>query len=245
MRFCATCPGRCRCQCWRRDRALASAPAAYCAAASRADGLRARYGRATGCRNDRLRARPRIANHSRRGAGSGFGDARCRFAAELSHRPRFVRPAGRRDRVGVRRCRRFRLLQSHGRACSVADVRHLGASASNAYSTDASIVEAELHTYYFDASLRQLRHYDGDRTDVPVVDNVVQLEFEYFGEPSPPTAPKPALGTANCLYDAGGTPAASLAWCRPRAHRWRPCRWRCCPTALGAAEAARCSMPTC
>jgi hypothetical protein len=29
-------------------------------------------------------------------------------------------------------------------------------------------------------------HYDGYRTDLPLVDNVVALRFEYFGDPTPP-----------------------------------------------------------
>ncbi len=67
------------------------------------------------------------------------------------------------------------------------------------------VAEAERHTYYFDAGARQLRHYDGAFTDVPVVDDVVALQFEYFGEPASPTRPKPPIGEANCLYDATGT----------------------------------------
>ncbi len=41
------------------------------------------------------------------------------------------------------------------------------------------------HTYYLRsdtaASVFQLRRYDGAATDLPVVDHVVKLEFEYFG----------------------------------------------------------------
>jgi hypothetical protein len=46
-----------------------------------------------------------------------------------------------------------------------------------------------------------------------VIDNVVGLTFAYFGDPDPPTSPKPPLGTANCLYDAAGVllPAPTLA----------------------------------
>ena len=67
------------------------------------------------------------------------------------------------------------------------------------------VAEAERHTYYLDASTRQLRHYDGVQTDVPVVDDVVGLRFEYFGEAVSPRRPKPPMGEANCLYDAAGT----------------------------------------
>jgi hypothetical protein len=76
------------------------------------------------------------------------------------------------------------------------------------YQPGAAVAEAELHTYYFDSVNRQLRHADGAHSDVPVVDNVVSLSFEYFGDPVPPTMPKPPLGTANCLYDVTGAPVA-------------------------------------
>jgi len=93
---------------------------------------------------------------------------------------------------------------------TAADVRHLGALPSQAYRDDASLVQAEVHTYYFDRLNQQLRHYDGYLSDVAVVDNVVDVVFEYFGEPDPPLAPKPAPGTANCLYDAAGNPISGL-----------------------------------
>ena len=80
------------------------------------------------------------------------------------------------------------------------------------YVPGAAVTEAEWHTYYFDAASRQLRHFDGYLTDIPVVDEVVGLTFAYFGDPAPPDAPKPPLGTANCLYDASGglLPARNL-----------------------------------
>lgn len=43
---------------------------------------------------------------------------------------------------------------------------------------------AESHTYYLASDLAtgtsQLMHYDGRQTDLPVVDHVVKLQFEYF-----------------------------------------------------------------
>jgi prepilin-type N-terminal cleavage/methylation domain-containing protein len=82
---------------------------------------------------------------------------------------------------------------------------------SHPYDRGAVVSQAESHTYYFDRVSRQLRHYDGYQTDVPVVDNVVGLQFEYFGEPSPPVAPKPAVGVANCLYDEAGSHVGGFA----------------------------------
>jgi hypothetical protein len=75
------------------------------------------------------------------------------------------------------------------------------------YPAGAAVSEAEWHLYYLDIQNRQLRHFDGYLTDTPVVDDVVGLGFEYWGDPAPPMAPRPPLGTANCLFDAAGQPA--------------------------------------
>jgi hypothetical protein len=84
-------------------------------------------------------------------------------------------------------------------------------NAPSVYAAGAVVARAETHTYYLDAARRQMRHYDGDATDVPVVDNVVDLRFEYFGDPIPPVRPKPPLGQANCLYDAAGNPVGGMS----------------------------------
>jgi type II secretory pathway pseudopilin PulG len=77
-------------------------------------------------------------------------------------------------------------------------------AASSAHHAGAYIAEAESVVYWHDPATRQLRQYDGYLTDVPVVDNVVSVHFEYFGDPAPPVRPKPPAGTPNCLYDAAG-----------------------------------------
>ena len=81
---------------------------------------------------------------------------------------------------------------------------------ASAYPAGSFVAAAESDTYWHDPSARQLRHYDGYQTDVPVADNVVGLSFEYFGDPDPPTRPKPPVGATNCLYDAGGNLVAGL-----------------------------------
>ena len=54
----------------------------------------------------------------------------------------------------------------------------------------ARLAAVETHTYWLDAGratgIPRLMHYDGWRTDSPVVDHVVGLEFAYFGEPRAP-----------------------------------------------------------
>jgi hypothetical protein len=95
------------------------------------------------------------------------------------------------------------------------------------YDTGAKIVQIQSHTYYLrtDVSTKtyQLMHYDGADNDVPMVDNVVGLEFEYFGDPQPPITngkplsnpvgpwttygPKPPIATlSNCVFMNDGSP---------------------------------------
>jgi hypothetical protein len=58
------------------------------------------------------------------------------------------------------------------------------------YTNGSYITQVATHTYYLktDAATNtfQLMHYDGFQTDLPVVDHVVKLAFEYYGELAPP-----------------------------------------------------------
>jgi hypothetical protein len=87
---------------------------------------------------------------------------------------------------------------------SAAHLQHRGQDLSKAYDVGASVTQIVSNTYYLNTQTNQLMRYDGYQGDVPLVDNVVGLKFEYFGDPSPPMAPKPPAGEANCLYDAAG-----------------------------------------
>jgi len=61
---------------------------------------------------------------------------------------------------------------------------------SKSYAAGSWITQLSTHTYYLKTDVAtntyQLMHYDGYKTDLPIVDNVVKLEFSYFGEPQPP-----------------------------------------------------------
>ena len=96
-----------------------------------------------------------------------------------------------------------------------AHVQHRGQIFSEAYETGAVITEVQVHTYYFDANQNQLRHYDGlanANSDVPIVDNVVGIRFDYYGDPNPPTAPPPLLSTGtNCVISVGSPRLPVLA----------------------------------
>ncbi|MEO6212117.1 MAG: prepilin-type N-terminal cleavage/methylation domain-containing protein [Vicinamibacterales bacterium] len=92
-----------------------------------------------------------------------------------------------------------------------AHLQHRGQNLSHTYVVGASVTQIVSHTYYLDTVTNQLMRYDGDSTDIALVDNVVDLEFQYFGDPNPPKNPKPPAGLANCLYDAAGNYTAAMA----------------------------------
>lgn len=98
---------------------------------------------------------------------------------------------------------RFSLFETLAVAPAAATLRPLTAFSAPFSSSDLAGV-ARIRIYYFDSATRQLRMSDGYRSDTPVVDDVVDVSFEYFGDPGVVARPKPALGTANCLYDALG-----------------------------------------
>jgi hypothetical protein len=85
-----------------------------------------------------------------------------------------------------------------------AHLQHRGQDTTVPYDTGAMVTQIVSNTYYLNRTTNQLMKYDGITTDLPLVDNVVDLRFEYFGDPVPPLLPKPPPGTANCLYDAAG-----------------------------------------
>jgi type II secretory pathway pseudopilin PulG len=68
-------------------------------------------------------------------------------------------------------------------------VHRFGGSAG-AFDEMATITEIVSDTYYLKTDDRarsyQLMHYDGYKSDLPVVDDVVKLDFEYYGEAQPP-----------------------------------------------------------
>jgi hypothetical protein len=86
---------------------------------------------------------------------------------------------------------------------------------SKAYDVGAHVTQIVSNTFYLNTQTNQLMRYNGGDNDVPLVDNVVDLKFEYFGEIVPPKLPKPPAGEANCLYDAAGNYTAGLSTLSP------------------------------
>ena len=89
-------------------------------------------------------------------------------------------------------------------------------SLSQAYPAGAKIAQIVQRVYYLDATANQLMRSDSFQATMPVLDNVVDLNFEYYGEPMPPALrrpgvdqsttygpPPPALGVANNPWPAG------------------------------------------
>jgi hypothetical protein len=74
-------------------------------------------------------------------------------------------------------------------------VQHKGSDLNTKYARGSRVVQVAHHTYYLksDDAMKtyQLMHYDGSTSDVPIADSVVGLEFEYFGDPQPPTIKRP------------------------------------------------------
>lgn len=72
---------------------------------------------------------------------------------------------------------------------------HTMTDTTQTYPPGARLAEAVSHTYYLKADPAadafQLMRFDGVASDAAVVDHVVGLWFEYFGEPSPPTLTQP------------------------------------------------------
>lgn len=107
---------------------------------------------------------------------------------------------------------------------SALHLQHKGTDLSKAYAENAYITQVNSYTYWLKTDTTtetyQLMRYDGYQTDLPIVDNVVGLAFEYYGEPAPPAilksvtdatgpwttyGPKPKdASTANCIFDVVG-----------------------------------------
>ena len=89
-------------------------------------------------------------------------------------------------------------------------VRLLGSGSGVAYPAGSPAVAVEVSTFFLDAAARVIRRYDGNASDMPLLDDVVRMSVDYFGSTQPPALPRPAPGTANCLYDVDGNYNAAL-----------------------------------
>ena len=96
---------------------------------------------------------------------------------------------------------------------------------SKAYDAGAVIAQVNTDTYYWrqnpGANTFQLAHYDSADTDVPLIDNVVGLRFEYLGEATPPVLRKPVTDPVGPWTSYGPKPPA-LGVDMAAGDRWGP-----------------------
>jgi len=81
---------------------------------------------------------------------------------------------------------------------------------SRAYASGSRVALIVQRNYHFDRAGKRLMVYDGVRSDVPLVDHVVDLRFAYYGDPRAEAVRPPAPGAFSCAY-AGSPPMALLA----------------------------------
>lgn len=74
----------------------------------------------------------------------------------------------------------------------------------------AFVVPVVQHIYYLDRASRRLMVYDAYQGDMPLIDNVVDVRFEYYADSVPSSVARPAEGTGSCVYGAGPPPVALL-----------------------------------
>jgi hypothetical protein len=77
---------------------------------------------------------------------------------------------------------------------------------ASAFAPGAIAVGVETRTFYLEQGSRQLRLYDGHFSDMPIVDDVVAMRFEYWGTPGVPARARAEVGTATCWFDEDGQP---------------------------------------
>ncbi len=80
---------------------------------------------------------------------------------------------------------------------------------SDGYAAGADVATVQVRTYYWRSDGPEppaLMRYDGYRSDLPVVDNVVGVRFEYFGDPEPPRLITPASPSGGPLATYGPGP---------------------------------------
>jgi Tfp pilus assembly protein PilW len=89
-------------------------------------------------------------------------------------------------------------------------------SVTTTYPVGSKVMEVKSHVYYLKTNptnqLYQLTRYDStSNADVPMVEHVVGLKFEYFGEPAPAAVTNPGDAHMNTTY--GPAPVAGVANC--------------------------------
>jgi hypothetical protein len=109
--------------------------------------------------------------------GCPLGDLSCGFAPGM--RALVYAPSGAYDVFIVNAVRGASL-----------ELQHRDGGSSVEYPPGSRIVEVVSHAYYLDTAQHRLYRSDGSQSN-PLVDHVVGLRFEYFGDPAPPILRRP------------------------------------------------------
>jgi prepilin-type N-terminal cleavage/methylation domain-containing protein len=83
------------------------------------------------------------------------------------------------------------------------------AALSYAYPAGSRVAGVVQRVYYLDRPGKRLMLYDGDRSDLPLVDHVVDLRFTYYVDPAAGAVRPPPADGSSCAY-APGTPPIPL-----------------------------------
>jgi prepilin-type N-terminal cleavage/methylation domain-containing protein len=75
---------------------------------------------------------------------------------------------------------------------------------------DSLVVPVVQRIYSFDRANRRLMLSDGYQSDMPLIDNVVDVRFAYFADGAPSSVSAPPEGTGSCVYHAGSPPVPRL-----------------------------------
>lgn len=105
------------------------------------------------------------------------------------------------------------------------DFQHLQQGTfSRAYKVPSRISEVTSRSYFLKADTNQLMQDDGLGTTIPVLDNIVGLSFEYYGDPLPPVLVASGTSSLSTTYGpappgldvlasiAGWPPGENCAW---------------------------------
>ena len=85
-----------------------------------------------------------------------------------------------------------------------AHLQHRGQDLNYSYQTGASDHPGGEQHVLPRRTTNQLKRYNGGATDTPIVDNLVDMQVSYFGDPNPPKVPKPPLAKRTaCMTRAG------------------------------------------
>ena len=75
---------------------------------------------------------------------------------------------------------------------------------------NSTLVPVVQRTYYFDRPNRRLMLYDGHLSDMPLVDNVVNVEFSFFVDNAAASVARPPDAGSSCVYNPGSPPLPRL-----------------------------------